>query len=208
MTYASLSAQILDYLDRNDADTAAAVPNFIYQAEQRISREVKNIGLETYVNGTFAIGQNILLKPARWRRTLSLTYGSGTNNNVSNQIYLRTYEYVKSYWPDSVQESPPLYYADFGYDHIIVAPTPDQKYPFIWSYLQLPEPLGPTVSTNWITNNAPDLLLYASLLEAIPFLKVDERIPFWQSLYDRSLQSLNTQDTQRYSDRVSVRESD
>lgn len=208
MTYASLSAQILAYVDRNDAATAAQIPNFISQAEQRICREAKTIGLETSVVGNFAVGQYVLPKPGRWRRSLSLTYGNGTGNNTSNQLFLRTYEYIKGYWPDSTQTAPPQFYADFAYDHIILSPTPDHAYPFLWTYLQLPEPLGPTVSTNWITNNAPDLLLYASLLEAIPFLKIDERVPLWQSFYDRALKSINTQDEQRYDDRTSNRESD
>ena len=208
MTYNSLVAQILDYLDRTDDATIAEVPNFIYQAEQRISREVKNIGVEVYVAGSFTIGQNVLTRPARWRKSISFNYGSGINNNFRNQLFLRTYEYVRDYWPDDSQLAAPKFYADYGYDHIIFSPTPDQAYPFEYAYLELPQPLGPTVSTNWITDNAPDLLLYGSLLEAIPYLKIDERAPLWQSFYDRSLGSLKVQDEQRYVDRASQRESD
>lgn len=208
MTYTSLQAQILDYLNRTDADTANEVPNFIYQAEQRICREVKNIGIEAYVTGTFTPAVNTLLKPARWRRTLSFQIGTGTNQNTRVPIFLRSYDYLRFYWPDDTVVDTPVYYADYGYDHFIVAPTPDISYPFELSYIELPEPLGPTVSTNWITNNAPDLILYASLLEASPFLKTDQRAPLWQSLYDRSLQSLNAQDEQRYLDRQSNRKSD
>jgi hypothetical protein len=208
MTYNTLSAQILQYLDRNDQATQDQIPFFISQAEQRICREAKTIGLEVYVTGTFIVGQNVITKPARWRRSISFNYGSGTNDNTRNQLFLRTYEYIRNYWPDDTQLAPPKFYDDYAYDHLIVAPTPDQTYPFEYSYLELPEPLGPSVSTNWLTNNAPDLIFYASMLEAVTFLKIDERVPLWQSMYDRALKSVTTQDEQRYVDRTSQREAD
>lgn len=208
MTYTSLTNQILSYLNRSDADTINQIPNFIYQAEQRICREVKSIGIETYVTNSFTPSVNTFLKPARWRRTLSFQVGIDTNNNTRFPLFLRTYDYLRQYWPDDSITGQPIYYADYGYDHFIIAPTPDISYPFELSYMELPEPIGPTVSTNWITNNAPDLLLYASLLEAVPYLKVDQRAPLWQSYYDRALQSLNAQDEQRYQDRQSNRKAD
>lgn len=208
MTYTSLVDQILSYLNRNDVDTIDQVPNFIYQAEQRICREVKSIGIEAYVTNTFTPTVNTFLKPARWRRTLSFQIGIDTNLNTRIPLFLRTYDYLRNYWPDDTQTAQPVYYADYGYDHFIIAPTPDQSYPFEISYIELPEPLGLSVSTNWITNNAPDLLLYASLLEAVSYLKVDQRAPLWQSYYDRALSSINAQDEQRYQDRQSNRKAD
>jgi hypothetical protein len=208
MTYNSLVGQTLDYLDRTDTDTVAAIPNFIYQAEQRICRESKNIGLEQYVTGNFTVGVPVIAKPARWRRSITFSFGSGTGNNTVNQMFLRTYDYIRNFWSNSAQLSPPMYYSDYGYDHLLIGPTPDQTYPFEFGYLELPEPLSPANQTNWITNNAPDLLLYGTLLEAIGFLKNDERVPVWTSFYDRGLQSLNNQDNLRVVDRASSRDSD
>ena|ERR1700692_46994 len=208
MTYNSLTNQVLDYLDRTDTDTTNEVPNFIYQAEQRICRESKNIGLEQYVTGNFTVGVPVLAKPARWRRSITFSFGSGAGNNTVNQLFLRTYDYIRNYWNQPNLEGPPQYYSDYGYDHILVGPTPDQTYPFEFAYLELPQPLSSANQTNWLTNNVPDLLLYATLLEAIPYLKNDERVPIWTSYYDRALQSLNNQDNQRLLDRASNRNSD
>jgi hypothetical protein len=101
-----------------------------------------------------------------------------------------------------------MFYSDYGYDHLLVAPTPDQDYPFEFAFLQLPEPLSANVQTNWLTNNAPDVLLYATLLEATPFLQNDDRMPMWKEMYTRGLDSLNIQDDMRVKDRASNRESD
>lgn len=208
MTYNSLFNQIISYLNRSDADTLAQIPNFISQAEQRICRESKNIGLEVYVTDSFLAGTSVFAKPARWRRTITLNFGTGPLFNVRNQMFLRSYEFVRNYWPNSDLLDVPKFYCDYGYSHYLIAPTPDLNYPFELSYLQLPEPITPLNQTNWITDYAPDVFLYASLLEAIPFLKNDERIPVWQLMYDRGLGSLNNQDDLRLLDRASARNSD
>ena len=61
------------------------------------------------------------------------------------------------------------------------------------------------VQTNWITEYAPQLLLYGTLVEATPFLKNDERIPVWQSMYDRAAAMLNGEDLAKILDRSAVR---
>lgn len=208
MTYNSLVLQIQSYLNRTDADTIAQIPNFIYQAEQRICRESKNIGLEQYVTGNFIINNPVITKPGRWRRTLSINYGTGVNNNTVNQLYLRSYEFLRTYWSDPTISGLPLYYSDYGFSHILIAPTPQAAYPIQIIYLELPNPISIANQTNWLTDYAPDLLLYASLLEAIPFLKNDERIPVWEKMYDRGLASINGQDDMRVEDRASNRGSD
>lgn len=208
MTFNSLVVELQSYLDRLDADTLSNIPNFIYQAENRLSRECKSIGNEQYITAAFLPGNPIITKPGRWRRTLGIQLGTGPTLSIRNQLYLRSYEYVRSYAPDPTLLGQPLYYADMAYLNWIFAPTPDFAYPFEISYLELPEPLSLAVQTNWLTNFCPDALLYACLLEAIPYLKSDERIPVWQSMYDRSLASLNGQDFDRYLARSSSRESD
>lgn len=208
MTYNTLVLQIQSYLNNLNAEVLAQIPNFIAQAEQRICRESKNIGLEQYVTSAFLPGNNVIPKPGRWRRTITLNYGSGPGFNTRNQMYLRTYEYCRSYWSNPTQQAAPLYYSDYAYTHILIAPTPDLAYPFELAYLELPEPLSLLVQTNFLTNYAPDVLLYACLLEAIPYLKNDERIPVWQGLYDRGLASLNSQDDARVVDRTSSRRAD
>jgi len=75
MTYNSLFAQIRNYLQRSDAETLAQIPNFISQAEQRICRESKNIGLEQVVTSAFIATDSVIAKPARWRRSISMNFG-------------------------------------------------------------------------------------------------------------------------------------
>jgi hypothetical protein len=212
MTYATLVTQVEKYLNRSDEDVVDQIPNFIYQAENRICRECKSIGLEVYVTSNFIQGVWTYQKPARWRRNITLNYGmgatSGTIGENRVQMEIRPYEYLVLYAPNRTSQGAPKYYSDYGYSNFVVAPTPDAAYPFEFGYLELPEPLTTINQTNWLTNFAADVLLYATLLEAIPFIKDDERIPVWESKYKAGLDSLNMQDNQRLVDRSSNREAD
>lgn len=211
MTFNSLFKQVKDYLDRTDTSTLAEIPNFIYQAEQRICRESKSIGLESYVTGLFIPGVCVYQKPARWRRNIAMNYGIPNVvglGDVRKQIMLRGYDYIVNYWKDRTETGAPEFYSDYGYNNYLIAPTPDQAYYYEFSYLELPEPITENNQTNWLTDFAPDVLLYATLLEAIPYLKDDERVPMWEAKYQSAMSSLNGQDDMRLTDRANDRTAD
>lgn len=130
----------------------------------------------------------------------------GTADNIRNPILPRSYEYIRSYWPDQTQTAMPVYYADYNYQNFIVAPTPDRAMPFEMLYWELPALLDDVTQTNWLTQYAPNLLLYACLLETAPFLKNDERIPTWQQFYDRAAQAISGEDLRKILDRAQKRE--
>ena len=209
MTYNSLILEVQAYLERADASTVSNIPNFISNAEYRISKDLDgNLGLVQYVANTFTVANGVIAKPARWRRTLTFRFGSGVGFNKNNQLYNRVYDFCNNYWPDRTVLAPPKFYADYGYYNWLVVPTPDIAYPYEIGYIELVEPLSLANQTNWLTNYAPTALLFGTLLEATPFLKDDERIPTWTANYQDSISGLKQQDSGRYTDRVSDRESD
>jgi len=181
------------------------IPRLINLAERRIARELKIQGFINVVSGTLQTGVSVYAKPDRWRDTVSINIGTGTNNNTRKVVFARAYEYLLSYWPDRTATDQPEYYSDYDYSHWLYAPTPDADYPFEVLYYELPPLLDDAVQTNWLTEYAPQLLLYGTLLEATPFLKNDERIPVWQNMYDRAAAMLNGEDLAKILDRASVR---
>lgn len=210
MTYASLVSQIQDYLQRTDSDTINAIPTFISTVENNINRKCKSIGFEQYVVGNFINANPVLQKPARWRRTVTFNYGTGTNFNDRNPIALRSYEFIRNYWPNPTLTSPPLFYADYGFHNWLIGPTPDQAYPFEVAYIEMPTPLSNQNQTNWLTNYAPDVLFYGSMVEAMRFLKNtnDNRLPEWKEGYREGIYFLMDEDEKRIFDRQSDRSSD
>jgi hypothetical protein len=205
MNYDSLTEQIKQYSKRTDDFFISQIPNFINQAINRIYSEAKNIGFEKVVTNRLTQNQFLLDKPADWKETVSLTINPGS----LSVLQLRTLEFCQAYWPNpDVNRATPLFYADFNnYNSFYLAPTPDQNYDFTLIYLALPL-FDESNAENFLTRRYPSLLLYASMLETIPFLKGDERVPVFESLYNRALQSINKDAEKLYTDRVAKRDVD
>lgn len=198
MTYNSLVENIQSYLERTDTATLDKIPTFIMLAEQVIAAEIKFLGNLTVAESNMTANNPIIAKPARWHKTVSM------NVTVDGQKYpvlLRKYEYLREYWPDETLAAAPEYYCDYDYGNWLVAPTPDTAYDFEVLYYERVQPLDATNQTNWFTEYAPQALLYGSLLQAMPFLKNDDRIPMWQSQYTAIMNTLKSEDIQRIGDR-------
>jgi len=199
LTYDSLISDVTIYAERNDAPFVTQIPRFIMMAENRLASEVRGLGLQKYAKGT--LEGAVIPKPNRWRETISLNL-----TVAGSRAFLqpRTYDYCRAFWPEIAAVGVPRYYADYEYEHFLLVPTPDQNYEFEIAFYERPEPLSPSNQTNWITQYAPQLLLYAALMEAQPFLKRPERIAEFQALYDRALQGVAQETTRRISgDRAS-----
>ena len=201
MTYDSLVADISSYLERTDQATLEKIPTFIMLAEQVIAAEIKFLGNLTPMQSTLVANQAVIDKPARWHKTVSMNVTVG---GVRQPVFLRKYEYLREYWPNPTQTDAPKYYADYDYTHWLIAPTPDDDYAFEVLYYERIQPLDSSNQVNWFTIYAPQALLYGSLLQAMPFLKNDERIPMWQAQYDKIMQVLKAEDIQRMGDRQAV----
>jgi hypothetical protein len=210
MTFTTLQQDVRRYLERGatlaeDAIVYEQIPRLINLAERRIARELKIQGFINVVTDNLIVGQSVYQKPDRWRDTVSINIGTGASLNVRKFLFTRDYEYLRSYWPDESLTEEPVFYADYNYTNWLILPPPDEAYPFEVLYYELPVLLDDANQTNWLTDYAPQVLLYASLLEATPFLKNDDRIPVWQQMYDRSAAMLNGEDLAKILDRSAVR---
>lgn len=198
MTYDSLVSDVMSYLERSDAQTLAKVPTFINLAESIISDELKTLGQQQAVIANMTIGDPILAKPARWRKTTSM------NVSIAGEkapLLLRKYEYLRNYWPNQTDQGTPKYYADYNFNNWLIAPTPDAAYQFEVLYYEKVQPLDVANQVNFWTENAPQAMLYGTLLQAMPFLKNDPRVQLWQALYDRAVQTLKLENDTRNIDR-------
>jgi hypothetical protein len=198
MTYDSLVENIQSYLNRTDTATLEKIPLFIMLAEQIIASQIKFLGNLTVNTSTMVANVGIIDKPARWHKTVSMNV---TVAGERQPVLLRKYEYLREYWPDGTLTGVPVYYGDYDYTHWLVAPTPASAYSFEVLYYERIQPLDSTNQTNWFTTYAPQALLYGSLLQSMPFLKNDERMPMWQANYDQIMQTLKQEDVQRIGDR-------
>ena len=80
----------------------------------------------------------------------------------------------------------PAVYTIIG-DEIQLKPVPSSTNNLQISYFAKLDNLSGTNTTNWLTANAPDLLLYGGLMEAELYLVNDERYQHWKVLFEQAL---------------------
>ena len=202
LTYPELVKNIQNYLQRTDAAFEYEIPVFIMLGQRRVARDLKILGMRVVINDTLIPGNPRLQKPTRWfnNSTFNIQLTSGDALNLP----FRTYEYCTIYWPNASQTDTPKYFTDYDFNSWYFSPTPDSAYPCEIAYFEVPELIDDTVSTNFMTESCPDVLLYACLLESAIYLKDDDRIASWLQYYTMSKDSLAKEDMQRLYDNYSV----
>jgi len=198
-TYDSLVLNIQQYMERNDADFVAQIPNLIALAESSIAAELKTFLQLIVVETSLATNQSTLNKPVRWRKTVSM--------KVNGQpILIRSQDYVAQYLAES-SGGKPLYYADYDYSNWNFAPLPDQVYPVEIIYYAEIQPLDAQNQQNLWTSIAPQAMLYGALLQAQGYLKALDKLPVWKQYYTDAVAAIKKEDNSRRIDRnVTIQE--
>ena len=75
-------------------------------------------------------------------------------------------------------------------DALFLGPEPDQTYNLTLIYYSALTVLSDANTTNWLSLNIPELLLYAALVEACLYLKDDNRAQVWMGKYKECYESL------------------
>jgi hypothetical protein len=198
MTYDSLVEDVIKYSERDDDNFVNQIPRLIMMAEQAIAAEIKTLMQLNVVNTVVLANDAVLQKPARWRKTTSM--------KINGQpVVSKSMDYVSMYQSESTP-GVPLYYGDYDYDHWALAPVPATTYPLQIIYYSRIQPLDITNQENLLTREAPQALLFGTLLQAQGYLKNQEKLMVWKSFYTDAIAALKTEDQKRMIDRNTVRQ--
>jgi len=189
-TYTELKDAIADWLDRSDL--TSRIPDFIALAEARINRELRIRPMEVRSTMVTTADQQYFQLPGGYIQMRNMQL----NTNPTTPLEYITPEMLDRLY-GSTTSGKPRAYSLIG-DEIQLAPIPDSTYTvemaFYEKFTSLGDGTSGTVTSNWLTTNAPDLLLYGALMEAEPFIKNDERIPVWLSGYNNAIDKLQKAD--------------
>mgnify|MGYP000164981167 FL=1 len=189
-TYAQLKAAIQNYTDNTETSFVANIDDFIRSAEQTILNSIDLQYFRKNVAGvTSGTGTNPYLQvPSDYLASFSLSI----ENAGSKEFLLeKDVNFVQSFNPTSAT-GVPKYYAYFDINNFILAPIPAVVYTAELHYFYRPISLtSATVGDNgttWLSENAPNALLYGSLIEAYIYMKGEPDI--MKMYQDRFMQSL------------------
>jgi len=190
-TYASLTQDLQDWAENDDTEFTNETDNFIAFAESRIFRDApflpiyKGTDTGTMVSGTESI---TLTNTTRTIRSMTITVSASFVT-----LHQRLDSYLRDYAPATATTGIPKYYARTNETTVIVAPTPNSTYAYTLNVTKQPTALSGGNTTTWLSLRAPDLLLFACLIEAMGFLKNPESVAMWEQRYASALASLQNE---------------
>ena len=197
-TYAELKQAIQDFSENTETSFVTNLPVFIRGAEDRIFTLVD---LELFrKNATSALsnGDPFLSCPTDYLASFSLQI---TTAGSQDFLLFKDVNFVQQYNLDKGANGVPKYYGVFDVDNFIVAPTPNSNYTVELHYYYRPASItaGADSGTSWLSENAPNALLYGSLVEAYTYKKGEQDM---MQLYEQRF----AQELQRLKDLAEARE--
>ena len=174
MTYAELIQKIRDYTEvDSNVLTSTIVDGFINDAEFRILREVDSDNNRKYASASLVLNTRFIDTPADLLvvRSAQIVDSDGTAS-ADNRDFLqfRDTNFMAEFNPTG-STGVPKYYGYWDEDTLVFAPTPDATYTIQLNYVLKPTGLSATTTTTYLSQQFPNGLLYACLVEAYGFLK-------------------------------------
>ena len=174
MTYTELVQKIRDYTEV-DANvlTSTIVDGFIENAEFKILREVDSDNNRRYATANLITSDRFISRPAGLLivRSAQIIDSDGSSQpNNRDFLQYRDTSFMSEFNPTEAT-GVPKYYSLWDEQNIVVAPTPDATYTIQLNYILKDPGLSATNTTTYLSQNFPNGLLYACLVEAYGFLK-------------------------------------
>jgi hypothetical protein len=185
-TYSQLKSTLGDWLNREDL--VAVVPSFIALAEAQIERALRV--RQMIGRSTATIDTQYSAVPSNFLETKTFKI---TSSAPIQPLQFATIEQMDDFDAANSARQRPTLFTIVG-NQIRVHPAPDTSYTAeLVYYTKLPK-LSDSNPTNWLLTSSPDVYLYGALLQSAPYLKDDERMAVWTTLYAAGLESIKTAD--------------
>jgi len=178
MNYQDLQNEIADWLDRSDL--TGVIPSFIRNAEYMINRELRIAQMEQVV--TLSVVDGAVDLPTDFAEMRNIY------SDTTKLVMLTPEQFAQEYLP--LTEGQPGSYSIIG-TTLQFGQVSDSD--ITLHYFAKFAPLSNTNISNWLTDNASDLLLYGSLLQAKGYLIEPQRMAEWFDAYNVIKGQMNTE---------------
>lgn len=189
MLYSDIQANIKAILNRRDC-TQSQLLTFIGLAIQRIQRTLRVPSMEAQANYTYTGAENSLVPvPGDLLEVIDLTF-----NDQLRQRKLTRVDHQSAIRLSNLPGNPTSYYRVGG--NFLVGPNPPAGTVITIWYYQDAANLSADGDHNWLTDAAPDCLIYCALSYAADFFLDDRKDSFEQRFasIQSELQSMAQQD--------------
>jgi len=185
LSYSGLITQIRNYTEvDSNVLTTDTLESIILNAQYRIMRDVPIDADRKQQEGDLVVGQETINAPggALFIRAIQVYDSTSATTGANTYLEKKDITYLQEYVPstESTKRGKPKYYAMFGggtgdgdtnSGRMMFAPVPDATYKFRVHYNKMPATLASDNTTNYISLNFPNGLLYCCLAETYAYLK-------------------------------------
>jgi|TARA_B100000900_G_scaffold302540_1_gene261100 hypothetical protein len=205
LTYVQLKQAIQDFTENDATEFTTATGSgkapidlCIEFAEMRVFREADVAAYRKTVDVTLSANNQFLDLPQDLYVTRYVKVKTGEFLKEKDQSFVREFSQNDSAGVAALQGTPKFYalYGEGAYSASdrgmkwLFSPRADVDYTLEIGYTILPTGLSGSNANSYLGDYAPDLLLYACLLEAASFMKSPaDQGSRYQALYDRALQT-------------------
>ena len=199
MNYSELFDNVRNYTEVTSDVLSNSVLNvFLTNIENKVARQLDSDDQRRYATTTFE-AYNAFLDVSgpeggfRFARALQIVADDGTRTWLEQRDATFMDEYsVERSTTDTNFTGQPKYWGNWDATTLIVAPTPNVAYTVEMWYDETAERLGngsgTTSTTTFLSNNAPEVLLFGTLSEAFSYLKNPQDMQLYESKYQVALQ--------------------
>ena len=187
-TYSQLKADVSSWLARSDI-TDAEIDNFIGVATAKINRVLRIGGMETEASLTLDAREVSLPSDFRGLRAIRI------DGSKTYELRYRSPEQINN--RELTTSGLPEFFTIRG-STLVLDKTPDQSYTAKIHYYQKFAVLSDANTTNWLTDNAPDVLLWGCLSAAGKYIKDPDVMATYKSSFEEALQELSEEDADSY----------
>ena len=189
-TYTQLQDAIKDFAENTETSFVNNLPVFIRGAEDRIFTMVDLELFRKNATSTLTNNDPFLSVPSDYMSPFSLQI---TTSGSEDFLLIKDVNFVQQYSIDTGATATPKYYGVFDVDNFILSPTPNQAYTVELHYYYRPASItaGAGSGTSWLSENAPNALLYGSLVEAYTYMKGEaDMMQLYEQRFAQELQRL------------------
>lgn len=181
--YTTLKDNAAGWLTRaSDTDFTTDVPTMIQLAEQRLRRDPRLRKLQ--YRGAFTISANGDSLPSDFKSLDSWVYlGESLYGPIETVGFDKLAELRGRFGPTGQ----PRYATIIDGSTVQYAPGPDATYTSYMTYNRKITALSSSNTSNWLLADHPDIYLFATLAEAEPWLRDDERAALWESKLENAI---------------------
>lgn len=186
-TYTTIKDAALRWLNREGFTELETDIEDIMQIAQRNIWRTANLNAMLEVT-TLTVDSASVTAPTDMLRIKSMTLRKGSQSVDMTGVPVRQL-YL------AVDSTTPRYFSVAGLN-ILFGPTPDQEYTADILYYKALTNLSTSNDTNWVSTNYPELIIWATMAEALLWLKDDARAGLYEKRYREVLEQILTSENE------------